>query len=83
MGYSVLGFGAFATLMCYLVLRHHDNYWMSEAIAIMSVPIVLTVGLFLVVSNAAPEVSKELIGLLSAVVGYVFGLVTPRKQRGT
>jgi len=78
--YAVLIFGALATLLCFRILKHHDKYWMAEAIVILSLPIAITFIVFLLVSKVVPDNTKELIAILSAIVGYVFGFVSNKKQ---
>ena len=71
--YAVLGFGLVALIICYMVLKHHDKYWMSEAIVIISIPITITVIVFLLVTKVVPENTKELFAILSIIIGFIFG----------
>lgn len=79
LAYAVLGFGLIVLFVCYLVLKHHDKYWMGEAIVMTSIPIALTFIVFLLVSKSVPENAKELITVLSGIVGFIFGYVSNKK----
>ena len=82
MRWDIVLFGIVSSGIAYAVLRHHDKYWMTEAIAIMAIPAVLTVALFLATTQIDAEVMKALIGLLGAIMGYIFGLLTPKGEKG-
>ena len=71
--FAVLVFGLVALIICYKVLTHHDKYWMSEAIVIISIPITITVIVFLLVSKVVPDNTKELFAILSIIIGFIFG----------
>jgi len=78
--YAVLIFGTLATWACFQILKHHDKYWMAEAIVILSLPISITLIVFLLTAKVVPDNTKELIAILSAIVGFVFGFVANKKQ---
>jgi hypothetical protein len=77
--YAVLAFGIASLWISYSVLKHHNEYWMAEAIVMMSIPIAITLIVFLLAARVAPDNDKELIAILSGIVGFVFGFVSNKK----
>jgi hypothetical protein len=53
---------------------------MTEAIVIVSIPIAITAILFLRAAKLVPENTKELIAILSGIVGFIFGYASSKKQ---
>jgi len=78
--YAVLAFGIASLWISYSVLKHHDKYWMAEAIVMMCIPIAITFIVFLLAARVVPDNNKELIAILSGIVGFVFGFVSNKKQ---
>ncbi len=76
---AVLVFGLAAIGAGLFVLKHHDKYWMTEAILILSIPLVVTAITFLLTAKIVPENTKELVAILSGVAGFVFGYASNRK----
>ena len=70
---AVLVFGLAALIIAFLVLRHHDKYWMQQAIVIISIPIAITIIGFLLAAKVVPDNNKELIAILAGIVGFIFG----------
>ncbi|HXP81877.1 MAG TPA: hypothetical protein VN976_18395 [Verrucomicrobiae bacterium] len=46
----------------------------------MCIPIAITFIVFLLAARVVPDNNKELIAILSGIVGFVFGFVSNKKQ---
>src|SRR5437870_3343515 len=66
----ILIFGLLALGGAIIVLRHHDKYWMSEAIIITTLPIVITAAMFLVATRNDSDSYKEAFAVLTAVIWF-------------
>lgn len=77
--YAVLVFGLAAMILSFLVLRHHDKYWMTEAILVISIPVSITMIVFLLAAKVVPDNAKELIAILAGIVGFIFGYASNKK----
>jgi uncharacterized membrane protein YsdA (DUF1294 family) len=77
--YAVLLFGLASMILAFLILRHHDKYWMTEAILMLTIPIAITLIAFLLAAKVVPENTKELVAILAGIVGFVFGYASNKK----
>ena len=78
--YAVLAFGLVALIVGFKILQDHEKYWMTEAILVLSIPIALTFVVFLLAAKVVPDNTKELIAILSGIIGFVFGYASNRGQ---
>ena len=79
--YAVLIFGLVALVIGFKVLQHHDKYWMTEAILLISITTALTFIVFLLSAKVVPDNTKELVAVLSGIVGFVFGYASNRGKQ--
>lgn len=77
--YAVLLFGLAVMIISFLVLKHHDKYWMTEAILVISIPLAITLIVFLLAAKVIPENTKELVAILAGIVGFIFGYASNKK----
>jgi predicted MFS family arabinose efflux permease len=77
----ILIFGLLAFGGAILVLKHHDGYWMSEAIIITMLPLVITGAMFLAATQTDADGFKAAFSVLTAVVAFIGGYAAADKKR--
>lgn len=74
----IFGILAFGGAIC--VLKHHDNYWMTEAIVITALPLVITAAMFIAVSGSGTDCFREAFSVLTAVIAFIGGYAAAEKK---
>lgn len=70
---AVIGLGIIALLFSFLILKDHENYWMTEAIIIITLPLIVTAALFIAVSQQCCDGFRQFFAVLTAVLTFIGG----------
>jgi hypothetical protein len=73
LGWAVLGFGLFAIALEIALMLRLKKGWGVQAIRIVGITLVLTSGLFLIVTGYSQEQIAPMIGLLGTIIGFLLG----------
>ena len=78
--WAVLTFGGLAFGGSIYVLCHHNKYWMTEAIIVLTLPLVITASMFVAVSQPGETTFREFFTILTAIVAFIGGYAAAEKK---
>jgi hypothetical protein len=78
--FLILIFGLLAFAGAIYVLTDHAKYWMTEAIIITILPLVITAVMFLAVSCTGTDGFRDAFSVLTGVIGFIGGYAAAEKK---
>jgi predicted MFS family arabinose efflux permease len=81
--WAVLVFGVLALGGSCWVLHHHNKYWMTEAIIIFTLPLIVTAAMFIAVSQPSADGFRDFFAVLTAVLTFIGGYAAAEKKNKT
>ena len=73
LGWGVLGFGVLLVGLQTLVMLRLQKGWGNQSVRIVGITLVITSGLFLIVTGYSQEQIAPMIGLLGTIIGFLLG----------
>ena len=80
LGWGVLAFGILIIILEVLVMLRLKKGWGTQSIRIVGLTLVLTSGLFLIVTGYSQQQIAPMVGLLGTMTGFLLGKTSSSKE---